>query len=84
MVWTTNQRRSANIAAAYGYKTAIRENTVAVNELAVGDGIIILTEKGEPIMSGQIEDIDMTDSNSPSVRVGGEWYCTRQYSFRRI
>lgn len=84
MGWTPEQRRSATIAAAFGYKTAIMENTIPVSELSVGDGIIVLTEKGEPIMSGQIEDIGTTGGDPPAVKIGGEWYCSRQYSFRRI
>jgi hypothetical protein len=69
----------------YGYKTSVMENTVALSEFETGQGVIVLTKNGEPIMSGAIEDIRMPqyEGERASLKLGGRWYHEGEYSFRR-
>jgi hypothetical protein len=87
MAYTPNQRRTNQVAAAYGYRTSVMENTVAVGEFEVGQGAIILTKKGEPIMSGPIDEIrepvEEYDEEG-AIQIGGRWFAARDYSFRRV
>lgn len=79
MAWTAEQRRTHQFASMYGYKTAVMENTVPPSEISVGDGIIVLTDKGEPIMTGKVD-----EAKDNSFRIGEEWYSSSRYSFRRV
>lgn len=79
MTYSGQQRRTNAIASMYGYKTAVHENTVALEDFNVGDGAIVLTKNGEPIMSGKIDEIDES-----SIKIGDRRYYATEYSFRRI
>ena len=83
MPYTTRQHMESRIAAAYGYNV----QGVPLSEFTIGDGIIVLTKKGEPINSGQIEDMTyMTDEDGEeianSVQVNGSWYYDSSNLFR--
>jgi hypothetical protein len=84
MGWTAEQRRTATIAAGYGYRNSIREQSLPAADISVGDGLIVLTDKGEPIMSGQVAALETSPGGEYQVKIGEEWYCSRQHSFRRI
>lgn len=82
MPYTTRQHMEARIAAAYGYTL----NGVPLDEFAPGDGIIVLTQKGEPVVTGQVEELRFgveEEKDVPvSCRVGDMWYGKDQYLFR--
>jgi hypothetical protein len=91
MTWTQEQRRTAAVAAALGYKNQnIKESSVPVSEFEVGDGVIVLTDRGEPIMSGQIEEIDVAEvmdggvTRASGIKVGRDWYYDTTSYFRRM
>jgi hypothetical protein len=76
------------VAASLGYPIA---EGVDARDLEVGDGVIVITRKGELLMTGQIESIEVDESmedddgNSPvSVSVGGTWWSEIDYIFRRL
>jgi hypothetical protein len=69
-----------------GYRTAIHENSVPLGEFEVGSGVIILTLKGEPIMSGPVGEVrepqDQYEDDSGALKVGNRWFSANSYSFR--
>jgi len=80
---TPEQRRTGNIAALYGYK--VHEDTVAAESFSPGDGAIVLTAKGEPVMSGTIEEVKPgNDMMAASIKIGDMWYYEGQYKFRDL
>jgi hypothetical protein len=79
-MYTTGQHQQNRVAAALGYK--ITEGEPATNFLQ-GDNIIILTKKGEPVMSGEISKLVMTP-NGIVFTVGGNEYGESLYQFRRM
>lgn len=82
MPLTPNQRRTGNIAAMYGYKH-VHEDTVAAAAFRPGDGVIVLTSKGEPVMSGLVDAVRESDfSGNAAVKVGDLWYYEGEYKFR--
>jgi len=80
MSYTSAKHQANRIAAAYGYKIA---EGVSLDEFQVGDGVIILNKKGEPMMSGPIEDIQETDAGKQVV-VGDRVWSDVDYMFRRM
>jgi hypothetical protein len=92
MGYTPDQRRTNIVASAYGYRTAIDENSVPLSEFSVGSGVIILTKKGEPIMSGPISEIRLAVAAAPdgptpesgALKVGNRWFSEDNYCFRRL
>lgn len=83
MSFTPNQRRTGNVAALYGYKN-IYEDTVAAAAFTPGDGAIILTAKGEPVMSGIVQEVRDNPDGSSAIKVGDDWYYEGQYKFRDL
>jgi len=89
---TPEQKRLAEIAAMYGYKynTASDWGCVPIDELAVGEGVIILRGDGEPQMSGVIDEINYPAvdefgyRSSGSIKVGDNWYYDTNDKFRRL
>lgn len=85
MPWSADQRKSSAVAAAYGYKTAVMENTLPVEDLSIGKNVIILTQNGEPVMSGTIDGVVSGEGSTvEAVEVGGETWNTALYSFRAM
>jgi len=80
MPYTTQQHLAARVASQYGYKIA--EGTDP-SEFQVGEGVIVLTRKGEPVMSGLIEKICQIDG-SYCLDVGGTPWSSTQCIFRRM
>lgn len=83
MPYTTRQHMEARVAAAYGYGV----QGVPLSEFTIGDGIIVLTNKGEPINSGQIENMQYSTNEdgeeiASSVMVNGDWYTADESLFR--
>jgi hypothetical protein len=70
------QRLSNSIASAYGYKVQESHYT-PINEFHIGDNAIVLTKKGEPIMSGTIADL-----NEEGIMIGDSWYYADMHNFR--
>lgn len=76
------QMRMATIASLYGYKNT-SEDTVSASRFLPGDGVIVLSSKGEPIMSGTVEDVNEgSEYMSPGLKVNGEWYYDGRDKFR--
>jgi hypothetical protein len=81
MGMTGEQRRMNQVASALGYP--VSQETIAVNELEIGSHIIVLTKKGEPIVTGQVEEVRGSDDMSEgSIRLGDMWYYPSTYLFR--
>jgi hypothetical protein len=80
MSYTARQHIDNRIASAYGYK--IQEG-INLSEFSVGEGIIILSRKGEPLMSGLIDAIE-SENGGMRVSVGEEWWNDTEYMFRRM
>lgn len=77
------QRRMNAIAAMYGYP--VQEDTVPAAEFSPGDGVIVLTDKGEPIMSGKVTDVRHDETmGRGAIRVGEDWYCESDHRFRHL
>lgn len=87
-VYTADQRKTNTVASAYGYRTAVEENSIPVSEFSAGNGVIILTKKGEPIMSGPIGEIRSSinddDFDEGAIKVGTRWFDSKDYCFRRL
>jgi hypothetical protein len=81
MPYTTAQHMANRLAAAHGYKIA---EGAKLSEFQVGEGIIILNRKGEPLMSGLIERIDTLDSGELAVVVGGSMWPQSEFLFRTM
>lgn len=78
------QRHTGNVAAMYGYKN-IHEDTLPASSFSEGDGVIVLTHKGEPIMSGQVSEVRPdVGMDGGAIRVEDVWYYADQYRFRAI
>lgn len=86
MGYTPDQRRTNTLAAMRGYPTAIEENSVPLGEFDVGSGVIILTKKGEVIMSGPVSEVrqSMDGYDTGALKVGDRWFDVKSYSFRHI
>lgn len=82
---TPEQRRLANIAAMYGHRN-ILEDTVPVSRFEPGDGAIVLTMKGEPVMSGTVTEIKPDDDlyGNGAIRIGDVWYYGDSHKFRLL
>lgn len=79
---TPEQKRLANIAAAYGHRT-VRENLVPPTDFAPGDGAIVLNMKGEQIMSGTVTEVRPdSEMGSGAIRIGDQWYYGDSHKFR--
>lgn len=83
MGMTPEQRRLGNIAAMYGFKN-IHEDTHPAEDFQPGDGVIILTMKGEPIMSGKVTEVRPTElgMGGGALRVQDQWYYSDSHKFR--
>jgi hypothetical protein len=64
-----------------GYKT--QPVGSPLKEFEVGDKVIVLTHKGEPVMSGEIVDTRQDETTS-SAMVGDRWWDEASYTFRRM
>lgn len=86
MPYTTRQHMEARMAAAYGYTVS----GVPLAEFVPGDGIIVLTQKGEPINSGVIEELrfgyeEGGEAEVPvACKVNGAWYYKSSHLFRTL
>lgn len=80
MPYTTAQHHANRIYSALGYKIA---EGAKLSEFQVGEGVIILNRKGEPMMSGLIEKIYEVDGEQ-CVDVGGTCWPQSQYLFRKM
>jgi hypothetical protein len=78
MGYTCQQHMQNRIAAQFGYKISEGE---LISTFKVGEGIIVLNRKGEPMMSGTVEGIE-TSTQGNSVKVGDNWYDDATYLFR--
>jgi len=79
--YTSQQHLQSRISSAYGYAV----QGVPLSEFEAGEGIIVLTQKGEPVMSGAIEDIGLDDTEEVmGVMVGDDWYFEDTYIYRRL
>lgn len=78
--WSSQQHQSARAASVHGYKIA---EGVAIDQFAEGEGIIILNLKGEPMLVGQVEQLGEDDDGIPAVLVGGNWWPSDTYFYRR-
>jgi len=82
MPMSPEQRKMMQIASGFGYK--VSTNGVKVEDFQQGETAIVLTNKGEPIMSGQIEEIRLpTEFEQGAIRLGDRWYYSDQHFFRR-
>jgi len=81
MPYTSQQHLAARFASAHGYKI---QEQIALSEFSVGEGIIVLNKKGEPMMSGQIEDMTTEGDGRMGVKVGDLWYHEANCIFRRL
>lgn len=81
---TPDQRRTNNVAAAYGYR--VNEDTIAAGAFTPGDGVIVLTAKGEPVMSGTVQEVKDREYEGMGsrLRVGDQWYHEGEYTFREL
>jgi hypothetical protein len=83
MTMSPDQRRMMQVASGFGYKVNEGAQTKIV-EFEPGDPAIVFTTKGEPIMSGAVEEIeDPTEYSGGSLRIGDQWYDASTYFFRR-
>jgi hypothetical protein len=64
------------IYGSLGYKIP---DTFESKDFKVGDSVIVVTKKGEPIMTGAVSDI-----KNASLFVDGGWYPDISYSFKRM
>lgn len=80
-MYTCAQHQANRIASLYGYKLA---ESVNLSEFKLGDGIIVLSKKGEPLMSGLIEKMYQSMSGERCVEVGGTPWNESQYMFRKM
>lgn len=81
MSWSANDRKTAALASMFGYRVSrLEEGTYSPSDFSLGDGVIVLTRKGEPVMSGNIAEFGYDKS---SLRIGEKWY-TDQYMFRKM
>ena len=81
MPMSPDQRKTMQVAAGFGYK--VNTNGVKVESFKQGDVAIVLTNKGEPIMSGAIEEIRLpTEFEQGAIRLGDRWYYADQHFFR--
>lgn len=80
MPYTSAEHQSNRIAAALGYKIA---EGAQLSEFQVGEGIIILNRKGEPMMSGLIEKMYQLEGEQ-CIDVGGTCWPQSQYLFRKM
>ena len=78
------QRRTNQIASLYGYKTAVMENSEPLEDFGEGDNVIILNDRGEPVMSGTIQEKGMSMDGKTQVRVNDEWFTEGLFSFRSM
>ncbi len=76
MSYSSGYHAEQRIYAQLGYKMS---DIIPVEELVLGDKIIVLTPKGEPVMSGSIDEI--TDGR---VRISDMCYNSTEYVFRRM
>lgn len=83
---SAEQRRMRALASMYGYKvSSMQESTVSVSEFSVGQGAIVLTMKGEPLMSGTVEEIRLDEvGDGSAIRVGNRWFEASHYAFRLL
>ena len=82
MPMTPEQVRMGRIASMHGYKN-VHEDTVAAAAFRPGDGVIVLTVKGEPVMLGLIDDVREEDfSGHAAIKLGDMWYYEGDYKFR--
>ena len=86
MSYTPTQHQQNRVSAMYGYPAA---GGVSLDEFLLGDGIIVMTSKGEPILTGQVEQFSEMPTEEggierASVQVSGNWYPCSDYSFRRL
>lgn len=81
MPYTSAQHQQNRVYAALGYK--ILDEGVLLSEFQVGEGIIILNRKGEPMMSGLIEKLYQVEGES-CVDVGGTCWPSSTYLFRKM
>jgi len=78
---TPEQVRTNRLASMYGYK--VNEDTVAAAAFRPGDKAIVLTAKGEPIMSGFVDEVREEDfSGRAAIKMGGQWFYEGEYKFR--
>ena len=83
MPLTPDQVITGNVASMYGYKN-VHGDTVAAAAFTPGDGAIILTAKGEPVMSGTVQEVRDNPDGSSAIKVGDYWYYEGEYKFRDI
>lgn len=83
--YSRDQRRTNQLAHMYGYKSSVMENTVPLGEFETGQGAIVLTKNGEPIMSGRIDDVRLPqyEGEHGALKIGDRWFHANEYSFRR-
>lgn len=75
--YTSALHQSNRVASAYGYPIA---EGLKLDEFQVGEGIIVINKKGEPLMSGTIEDMN----EDQGVKVGGTWFLATEHIYRRL
>lgn len=84
MPMTPEQVRMGRIASMHGYRN-VHEDTVPAADLFPGDNCIVLTSKGEPVMSGTINDVREDDFGGHSaIKIGDMWYYEGEYKFRNM
>lgn len=86
MPYDAETQRTYTLASAYGYRIP---EQVPITEFKVGDGVIVITNKGEPVVSGQISEIIYPDDKSEYpqpgyLRVGEQVYHASSYMFRHL
>jgi len=79
MPYTWAERRDNVAYSNLGYKI---EEGPSIEEFLPGEAIIVITKKGEPVMSGRIEQILSTPETESSVLVNGKWFSSADYYFR--
>ena len=86
MPYTPEQRKMATVAAMHGYKIS-EQFGVPIKEFKLGDGVIVITNRGEPINSGLIDKIDYPNEEmgtTGAVQIGDDYYPADNYFFRRL
>lgn len=71
------------IYGSLGYKIP---DTFESKDFRIDDNVIVVTKKGEPIMTGTVSDVrvDEVTGINASLFVDGGWYPDVNYSFKRM
>ena len=80
---TPQKRHLRQLAHMRGYNTGtpVTEGS-EVTELKLGDKVIVYNKNGEPMMSGQVSDINENGDISKSYKIGDQFWSDVYYTFR--